>query len=74
MKKTMMFSVDAIVHNETRAISSRTYTFFRPYFTNRPTYLGAARMVAAERRCEGMPTKISDISVLEIRSNVHMGR
>jgi hypothetical protein len=70
-KMKMMFSVHAVIHNETRAISSNTYTFFRPYCTKTPTFLGAARMVAAAQETL---TKPSNVSVLRIESNVYEAR
>ena len=68
-KMKMMFSVEAVIHNETRAISSRTYTFFRAYCTKTPTFLGAARMVAA---LHPFP-KPRNVSVLRIESNLALG-
>jgi hypothetical protein len=72
-KMKMMFSVHAVLHNETgtRAISSNTFTFFRPYCTKTPTFLGAARMVAAAQESR---TKPSNVSVLRIESNVYETR
>ena len=73
MKKKMMFSIQAVLHNETgtRAISSNTFTFFRPYCTKTPTFLGAARMIAAAQET---PTKPSNVSVLRIESHVYETR
>ena len=64
----MTFSVEAVIHDANRAISSRTYTFFRPYCTKTPTFLGAARMIAA---LHPFP-KQKNVSVMRIESNVYV--
>jgi hypothetical protein len=67
--KKMMFSIEAVIHNEsgTKAIQGGTWTFFRPYCTKTPTYRGAARMIA--KSCDSKPLP-KNVSILRIQSNV----
>ena len=70
----MMFSVHAVVHSDSgtcEAIESRTFTFFRPYCAQTPTFLGAARMVS--RSCDSRPLP-RNISILRIESFVYETR
>lgn len=44
----------------------RTMSFIRPRRAQKPTYLGAARMVAAHFQSEGADVSSSDVSVCRV--------
>jgi hypothetical protein len=64
----MLFNIIAHVYNENGKIThaERTYSFIRPYSAKKPTFTGAARMVARE-----IGAKPCDVSVVRIEAMVY---
>lgn len=72
IQRKAMFTIEAVICDSTsKPIESRRWTFFRPYCTLKPTWKGAARMIANARNQDGIPTMPRDVAVLRIEAVTH---
>ena len=67
----MLFNITAHIYNREGKIThgEKTYSFMRPYCAKKPTFTGAARMVARE-----IGAKPSDVSVTRIEAMTYQTR
>ena len=67
----MLFQITAHIYNTEGKITQgeKTYSFFRAYSATKPTFTGAARMVA-----KAIEVKPSDVCVTRIEAMVYQTR